>query len=126
MKRFLTLLAALFCISISVAQESVKPTFGVELERNVSVAEINGETFYDVTVEIKAAELIGFWEGVKITVRDKNNNKLYKKHFRKSYLYAYSDGTIYIGKGNALTNMKLIQDNYTTNWFMQLKEKGIY
>lgn len=51
--------------------ESVKPTFGVNLDREVAFAVIEKETYRDVVVELNAAELADlFSDGVKITVKD--------------------------------------------------------
>lgn len=125
-RSIITLLMGFFAI-LSFAQESVRPTYGIDLERRVSIAEIDGNPYRDVTVEIKAAEITDvFVEGVKVIVRDRDNKKVYKKRFSKSRLYAFSDGTIQIGKGNALTNMSIFKDKVTGDWCMILREKGIY
>ena len=93
--------------AISFAQESVKPSYGVKTERPVAIALINGKKYYDVTVELSSAEITDmFVEGVKVTVKDEKGKKIYKKRFSKSRLYAFSDGTIQIGKGNAVTNLQ--------------------
>lgn len=113
--------------AISFAQESVKPSYGVKTERPVAIALINGKKYYDVTVELSSAEITDmFVEGVKVTVKDEKGKKIYKKRFSKSLLYAFSDGTIQIGKGNAVTNMTLYKDSDTRKWYMELREKGIY
>lgn len=113
--------------AISFAQESVKPSYGVKTERPVAIALINGKKYYDVTVELSSAEITDmFVEGVKVTVKDEKGKKIYKKRFSKSLLYAFSNGTIEIGKGNAVTNMTLYKDSDTRKWYMELREKGIY
>ena len=113
--------------AISFAQESVKPSHGVEMERPVAVALINGKLYYDVTVELSSADSVNmFVDGVKVTVKDENGKKIYKKRFSKSYLYAFSDGMIAIGRGNAVTNMLLQKDSDTRKWYMELREKGLY
>lgn len=127
MKRLFFLILLFATTVLSFAQETVKPSYGVTTERLVVVAQIN-ETFYkNVVVELKAAGITDlFADGVKITVKDENGKKIYKKRFSKSYLYAFSDGTIEVGKGNALTNMILYKDKTTGNWLMRLRDKGIY
>lgn len=76
--------------AISFAQESVKPSYGVKTERPVAIALINDKRYYDVTVELSSAEITDmFVEGVKVTVRDENGKKIYKKRFSKSRLYAF-------------------------------------
>ena len=129
MKRSVLIFALLFSAIMSFAQtESVNPTFGVTLEREVAFVIIEKEHYYDVVVELKAAQIIDmFVKGVKVTVKDaKTRKKIYKKRFSKSYLYAFSDGTINVGKGNALTQLILLKSSKSGEWLMQIKEKGIY
>ena len=97
MKKILVILVLAFSTLSAFAQsESVKPTFGVTIEREVSFATIDNKDYSNITVEIKAAELGD----------------------------AFSDGTIQVGKGNALTQLSLYKSN--GRWLMNLKEKGIY
>lgn len=139
MKRIILSFITVIWVTIAFAQEIVKPSYGVETERPVAVALINGKTYNDVTVELLSAEIGGdnnIWReelslsplrGVKVTVRDgKTGKKIYKKRFSKSRLYAFSDGTIQIGNGNAVTNMTLYKDSNTRKWYMELREKGIF
>ena len=117
------------CTMMTFAQsESVKPTFGVELDREVALAIIEKETFEDVVVELKSADLGNFFvDGVKITVKDaKTGKKIYKKRFSKSYLYAFSDGTIQVGKGNALIQLILYKSKEYDVWLLEIRKKGIY
>lgn len=119
----------LFCSIVTFAQnESVKPTFGVELDREVALAMIEKETFKDVVVELKSADFGDlFVDGVKITVKDaKTGERIYKKRFSKSYLYAFSDGTIEVGKGNALTQLILYKSKEYDVWLLVIRKKGIY
>ena len=122
------LLFAFFIISLVALAETAKPSFGVKIERKADIAQIEGKTYYNVIVEIDAAELTDmFKEGVKITVKDAENpkKKIYKKRFSKSLLYGFSDGTIQVGKGNVLTQLVLSKSS-AGNWIMQIQEKGIY
>ncbi len=119
----------LLCSIVTFAQsESAKPTFGVELDREVALAVIEKETFKDVIVELKSADLGDlFVDGVKITVKDaKTGKRIYKKRFSKSYLYAFSDGTIQVGKGNALTQLILYKSKEYDVWLLEIRKKGIY
>lgn len=119
----------LLCSIVTFAQsESAKPTFGVELDREVALAIIEKETFKDVIVELKSAGLGDlFVDGVKITVKDaKTGKRIYKKRFSKSYLYAFSDGTIQVGKGNALTQLILYKSKEYDVWLLEIRKKGIY
>lgn len=129
MKKVIITFSFLLCSIMLFAQsESAKPTFGVELEREVAFAIIEKEIFNDVIVELKSADIGDlFVEGVKITIRDaKTGKKLYKKRFSKSYLYAFSDGSIQVGKGNALTQVILYKSKEYDAWLMEVRRKGIY
>ena len=56
----------------------------------------------------------------------KQEKKLYNKRFPKSYLYAFSDGTIQVGKGNALTQLTLFKSKEFNVWLMEIRKNGIY
>lgn len=60
-----------------------------------------------------------------MTVWDENGNKIYKKRFSKSFLYAYSDGSIYIARGNALTQVH-VRKSSSGEWEAKIRAKGIY
>ncbi|MDE6778081.1 MAG: hypothetical protein K2J51_01205 [Alistipes sp.] len=129
MKKVIIVFWAFFYAIASFAQgESVKPSYGVKLDREVAIAKIEKEIYQDVVVELKSSDFIAwFAHGVKIIVRDaKTGKKLYRKRFSKSYLYAFSDGTIYVGKGNALTQLTLLKSNKYNVWLMELRKNGIY
>lgn len=66
-----------FYAIVSFAQsESVKPTFGAKLDREVAVAKIEKKTYQDVIVELRSADLGDlFTEGVKIIVKDAKTGK---------------------------------------------------
>ena len=52
----------------------------------------------------------------------KTGKKLYSKRFSKSYLYAFSDGTIQVGKGNALTQLTLFKSKEYSVWLMEIRK----
>lgn len=123
MKKILVTILFVTSVMLSLAQtESVKPTLGLELDRKVSVAIIEEKTWYDVFVELKA----GDWGGVKITIKNNMGKRIYKKRFPKSYLYAFSNGSIQIGKGNALTQVILYKSKESGMWLMEVRQGGIY
>lgn len=130
MKKY-SLYSCLFFNRFHFAQsegESVKPIGGITLYRNVSLAAIEQNNYLDVIVKFKAAELGDYFtNGVKVVVVDNNTGKkIYRKRFSKSYLYVFSDGTIEVGKGNALTQIILFKYKDGSGWGMILKERGIY
>lgn len=129
MKKAIITFLFFLCSIVTFAQsESAKPTFGVELDREVAIAIIEKETYKDVVVELKSADLGDlFVDGVKITVKDaKTGKRIYKKRFSKSNLYAFSDGTIQVGKGNALTQLILYKSKEYDVWLLEIRKKGIY
>lgn len=127
MKKLLVLILALLFIPSLGKSESAKPTFGVTMEREVALAQIEKKFYANVIVELKAAAISDlFVEGVKVVVKDgSTGERVYKKRFSKSYLYGFSDGTIQVGKGNPLTQISLYKTDDGT-WQMIIKEKGIY
>lgn len=57
MKKLITaLLFFMVAIGVFAQSESVNPTFGVELDREVALAIIEKETYKDVIVELKSAD----------------------------------------------------------------------
>ena len=106
--------------------ETAKPTFGVKLDRPVSVAKIDDVVYYDVIVELDAADINAFFNtGVKITIKDKvTKKKIYKKRFYNSFLYAFPSGTIQVGKGNALVQVVLVE--VKDEWLLEVREMGLY
>ena len=129
MKRIIFLMVSVFAfstISILAQSESVKPTYGVIIERDVSFAIINDKDCSDVTVELRAAQILDYFaNGVRVVVRDSTTGKvIYRSRYSQSYLYAFSDGMIQVGKGNALTQIILYKSD--DKWFMRLRAKGIY
>ncbi len=124
MKKVIITLLFFFCAVISFAQsESVNPTFGVKLDREVAFAIIEKESHKDIIVELKSRNS---FEGVKVIVKDaKTGKKIYKKRFSKSYLYAFSDGTIQVGKGKALTQLILCKSKEYGVWLMEIRKNGI-
>lgn len=130
MKKVFVVFLFIFSTVSTFAQsegESVKPIGGITLYRNVSLAAIEQNNYLDVIVKFKAAELGDYFtNGVKVVVVDNNTGKkIYRKRFSKSYLYVFSDGTIEVGKGNALTQIILFKKD-GSGWGMILKERGIY
>lgn len=130
MKKVFVVFLFIFSTVSTFAQsegESVKPIGGITLYRNVSLAAIEQNNYLDVIVKFKAAELGDYFtNGVKVVVVNNTGKKIYRKRFSKSYLYVFSDGTIEVGKGNALTQIILFKYKDGSGWGMILKERGIY
>lgn len=99
-------LLLLFVSLSAAAQENIRPTFDVRLEREVSSIKIDNKEYDDVVIEIdadayktKSSKTVGSlgdsyaygtyiedvdYDGVRITVKNKETDKtLYKKRFKK-------------------------------------------
>lgn len=130
MKKVIIIFLVFFYAIISFTQsESAKPTFGVKLDREVAVAKIEKETYQDVIVELRSADLGDlFTEGVKIIVKDaKNREKLYSKRFSKSYLYTFFRWYYSSRKRKCITQLTLFKSKEYSVWLMEIRKKnGIY
>ena len=132
-KHILTILLALFSI-ISFANpqaddddpEISAPSYGIEFDRKVAWAIIEGKEYENVIVDIKVADIGDVLTGVRVVVKDVDTDKIiYKKRFSRSYLYGFSGGRIAIGRGNILTQMRLYRNEETGSWVMELRKKGL-
>lgn len=129
MKRILLLLMATFTIACSFAQSDI------EIVRRCSYMSIERESFDNVVITLKSyyqssEPFLGIKGGprVKVTVKDNNGKKVYKKTFKNSYLYIDRDGQIEVGRPNfrQLTIGRWRTKKIDT-WYGMIKEKeGIY
>lgn len=131
MKKLYLIYLFLCCTISSIAQdETARPTYGVDIEREVEYAIIEKNSYHNVIVKLEAADITSLLSGVKITVKDRiTGKKIFKRRFYKSYLYGFSDGTLQVGKGNVLVQLVITKSDkykHLNIWDMVLKEKGIY
>jgi hypothetical protein len=118
----LTLTTGLF------AQETAKPMTDTEIERNVSIMDIEGKEYENVKVTLKSISpdyFISDIYKVKVTIVDMNGNVVWKKTLKNDYLYVFSSGQIQVGKPNF--DKILIQKNSSGTYSGKIREKeGIY
>lgn len=117
----------MLCVFLfSMKGMAVRPTYGIELDREVEMAVIEGETYWNVVIELKSDD--DFSSGVKVLVKDSmTGKKVYKKKFKKSYLYVFPDnGSVIVGVGEALTQVLIGKPDETGPWLAKIREKGIY
>lgn len=116
MKKSITLFLLLLSCMIGMAQgtydepESVRPTYGEEIQRRVSVLTVveNGHTsiWRDALVVLKSNTPDYFFTDkgnvkVQVTVPMPEGEKVvFKKKFKDSYLYIFRSGQIQVGKPN--------------------------
>ena len=82
MKKLVLSIIAIFAVATSFAEdskpESVRPTYGVTVERYVSLATGDCGYLEDVYVTLKAAHIVdGICAGVKVVIKDKWKKMLY-------------------------------------------------
>lgn len=125
MKRILLLLMATFTIACSFAQSDM------EIVRRCSYMDIEGERFDNVVITLKSYDknsepFLGIKGGprVKVTVKDNNGKKVYKKTFKNSHLYISREGEIEVGQWNFLQlNIFRVKGRIKDSWFGVIREK---
>lgn len=83
------------------SQEKSSPMFDTEIERNVSVMDIEGKEYENVKVTIKSISPDNYFSNVykvKVTIVDMDGKEVWKKTFKNAYLYVFSGGQIQVGK----------------------------
>lgn len=130
MKRFVLLLMACISMAVSFAQdepETSKPSSDTEIVRRCFAMNIEGERFDNVVITLKSYDknsepFLGIKGGprVKVTVKDNNGKKVYKKTFKNCYLYIFSDGEVQVGKPKF---NQIIIDKIGRSWYGEIKEK---
>ena len=103
MKRFAILIAMLLTFSIashSQDVETTKPTEDTEIVRRTAAIDIEGVIHDNVVISLKSISVDMFTGDpkVKVTITDNNGKKIYKKTFKNSNLYIFSDGHIQVGQ----------------------------
>ncbi len=106
MKKMLLLLVVLFSFCITTFAQDVEkahPITDTEIVRNVSILDIEGKTYHDVTITMKSTSPDYFITDkykVKVKVVDSTGKKLWSKTFKSVFLFVFSNGQIQIGKQN--------------------------
>ena len=93
----------IFVQSDEVKPESVAPMRDIEITRNVSQIDIEGEIFHDVKVEIQSIiedYPIPFNDTVHVKMSDKQNKIFWRRTWNKVCLYVFSNGQLQIGRPN--------------------------
>ena len=129
MKSRLTLLVVLFNLCLtSFGQEKTSPLTDVTIERFVSMMDIEGKKYENVTVRIKSVSATNSIWGinrVNIKIKSSEGETLWRRTFMDTYLYVFSEGQIQVGKPNF--NMIIIyrDDNGIYTGIIREKE-GVY
>lgn len=101
MKKVLLFLFCFISCSIDMISqelERAKPMFNAEIVRNLAILDIEGETYFDVEVTIKSNSALK--PKVKIFIKEKGGELIWKKTLKHSYLYVFSSGQVQVGRPN--------------------------
>ncbi len=131
--RRLTLLIAMFLTStFAFAQsepETTKPLTDIEIIRKVSILDIEGEIYTNVTISFKSTTpdyFITDLYKVKVKVVDENGKSIYKKTLKSAFLYVFSNGQIQVGQPN-FNQILITKSEWTDKNIGVIREKeGVY
>lgn len=101
MKKVILFLFCFLSCSISMMSQELqraKPMFNAEIVRNLAILDIEGETYFDVEVTIKSNSALK--PKVKIFIKEKGGELIWKKTLKHSYLYVFSSGQVQVGRPN--------------------------
>ena len=105
--------------------ETAQPLFDAEVIRKVSLLDIEGEWYKNVTISFKSNDDV-LNSKVKIKVIDKNGNIIYKRTFKKSFLYIFSKGQIQIGRPKFNQIIIYKSESYSNNTGIIREKEGVY
>lgn len=83
------------------SQEKSNPMFDTEIERSVSIMDIEGKEYENVKVTLKSISPDYYFSNVykvKVTIVDMDGKEVWKKTIKNAYLYVFSGGQIQVGK----------------------------
>jgi len=130
MKQLITVLVFLFTMVLSsAAQESARPLLDQEVVRNVSVINVEGTEYYNVTVSLKGqttdkTDAKQYW--VKVEIKEGDGNVVWKKTLLPACLYVYQSGQIEVGRKD-LVQLIILKSEITEKLVGVIREKeGIY
>lgn len=126
---FLLTICSLNTSVFSQETEKTKPMTDTEIVRTVSEIDIEGKTYENVIVNIKATSPDYFLTNkfkVKIRIEDTSGKKVWSKTFKNAFLYVFSTGQIQVGKPN-FDQLIIWKSYYSNDWIGKIREKeGIY
>lgn len=103
--------------------------FNAEIERKVSVMDIEGKEYENVKVTLKSISpdyFISDIYRVKVSIVNENDNVVWKKTLRNVCLYIFSSGQIQVGKTN-FNKIVIYKNDYSETFTGKIREKeGIY
>lgn len=135
MKQHLVTLLLTFCCTLSFAQlyctepETAKPMRDKEIVRNTSIIDIEGVLYENVVVTIESISadyLIHHDDRVKVTVKNANGKKIWKKTLYNAHMYIFRSGQVQVGKPN-FDQLVLFPSTIDNRYTGIIREKeGVY
>ncbi|MDO4159558.1 MAG: hypothetical protein Q4D41_03780 [Prevotellaceae bacterium] len=133
MRLFVLLLVIVFSNAMAFAQdteiEKTSPLTDMEIVRQVKAFNIEGRSYFDVMISLKSLSP-SYWGSdkyrVKVNIVDKYGNSIYKKTFKNSFLYLFSDGQIQVGKKNFTQILILRNDSLDESIGVIREKEGIF
>lgn len=128
MKRTILFFAVLISFGTgSFAQETSKPTIDDEVVRHAAIMDIEGMTFEDVVVILKAKSPDNVFSNkykVKVTVADKYGKKIWKKTLKGMFLYVFEDGQVQIGQ-ESFSQILIQKSSHSDEYIGMIRMSGI-
>lgn len=108
------------------AQETAKSLYSTEIERRVSVLDLEGVLLHDVVITMKSNSVYGMTDKVKVKIVNSKGKLLLKKTFKNSCLFVFSSGQVQVGKDN-FSKLVITKSSDGINYIGILREKeGVY
>ncbi|GEM_PF-314068 len=128
----LLLLLMLCASSTALAQdeaETAKPLMDMEVVRKMSILDVEGKFYDDVTISLKSITpdyFIYDQYRVKVKAVDSNGATIYKKTLKGVYLYVFKNGQVQVGKRN-FDQIVIQKSSRTGDYIGIIREKeGVY
>lgn len=134
MKKYLLTFLLTICYTLSFAQlqntesEKTKPMLNKEIVRKVSSIDIEGSLYENVEVTIKSMNGFTIYDidRVKVTIRNEEGKKIWKKTLSNAYMYVFRNGQVQVGQPNF--NQLVIYKSIKDNKFIGIirEKEGVY
>lgn len=135
MKQILSILFILLSISV-FSQETSKPIVDTEVVRKVAILDIEGKIYNDVEISMKSVspQIISYnspifnspYYKVVVTVLNEKRKKIWKKTFKNSYLYVFTNGQVQVGQ-QKFTQILIDKTSDNDKFIGKIREKeGIF
>ncbi|MDN3643749.1 hypothetical protein QWY87_13615 [Lutimonas halocynthiae] len=109
-------------------EETISPSYKTEIIRNVSVLDIEGIVYKNVTVSLKSnnqGRYVGETSKVKVKIVNVDGRLIWNKTLKNAYLYVFSNGDIQVGRPRF--NKIIIDKVYSGDYVGEIREyEGIY